>query len=75
MRSAWAIAPLSFFLGLPALSGSPAQAPGLALERAISLGKVTGRIDHLAIDLGRKRLFVSELGNTRLPSSISSQAE
>ena len=40
-----------------------ADEPGLALERTISLGKVSGRIDHLAIDLACKRLFVSELGN------------
>ena len=35
----------------------------MALERTISLGKVAGRIDHLAIDLAGKRLFVSELGD------------
>lgn len=33
------------------------------LEGKISLGAVTGRIDHLAIDLPRKRLLVAELGN------------
>lgn len=32
------------------------------LERTINLGKVAGRIDHLAVDLSHKRLFVSELG-------------
>lgn len=40
-----------------------AQAPALQLERTIPLPRVTGRIDHMAIDLGRKRLFVAELGN------------
>ena len=40
-----------------------ANEQGLALERKINLGKVSGRIDHMAIDLARKRLFVSELGN------------
>ena len=35
----------------------------LVLESKIALGKVTGRIDHLAIDLPRLRLFVAELGN------------
>jgi YVTN family beta-propeller protein len=36
----------------------------LALEAKIPLGKVVaGRIDHLAIDLPRQRLFVAELGN------------
>jgi hypothetical protein len=38
--------------------------PGpLALEAKIALGEVRGRIDHLAIDLGRQKLFVAELGN------------
>ena len=35
----------------------------LVLEAKIALGNVSGRIDHLAIDLGRQRLFVAELGN------------
>src|SRR5262249_55856084 len=43
-----------------------AQAPetsGLKLEAKIPLGNVSGRIDHMAIDLARQRLFVAELGN------------
>ena len=35
----------------------------LALQAKIPLGNVAGRIDHLAIDLPRQRLFVAELGN------------
>ncbi len=35
----------------------------LQLERAIPLPNVAGRIDHLAIDVARQRLFVAELGN------------
>src|SRR5260221_7087894 len=35
----------------------------LQLERKIPLGDVRGRIDHLAVDLKRRRLFVAELGN------------
>jgi DNA-binding beta-propeller fold protein YncE len=35
----------------------------LTIEAKIPLGKVEGRIDHFAIDLARKRLFVAELGN------------
>jgi DNA-binding beta-propeller fold protein YncE len=42
------------------------SAPPLALERKIPLGEVRGRIDHLAIDLARDRLFVAELGNSSL---------
>src|SRR6266567_1428447 len=33
------------------------------LERKIPLGEVRGRIDHLAVDLKRNRLFVAELEN------------
>src|SRR6185503_687729 len=33
------------------------------LETKIPLGDVRGRIDHLAADLNRNRLFVAELGN------------
>jgi DNA-binding beta-propeller fold protein YncE len=35
----------------------------LVLEAKVPLGDVRGRIDHLAVDLGRNRLFVAELGN------------
>ena len=35
----------------------------LQLETKISLGDVRGRIDHMAVDLKRQRLFVAELGN------------
>jgi DNA-binding beta-propeller fold protein YncE len=42
-----------------------AEAP-LVLEAKIPLGEVSGRIDHLAIDVKRQRLFVAELGNDTL---------
>jgi hypothetical protein len=40
-----------------------AQESPLVLESTISLDHVSGRIDHLAVDLARKHLFVAELGN------------
>ena len=45
-----------------------AQSPSLplVLETKIPLGEVSGRIDHLGIDLKRQRLFVAELGNNSL---------
>jgi hypothetical protein len=48
-----------------ALLALPARAaePPLVLERRIALHDVRGRIDHMAIDLARKRLLVAELGN------------
>jgi DNA-binding beta-propeller fold protein YncE len=46
----------------PAACQSAAHNP-LELEVKIPLGNVSGRIDHLAVDLKRQRLFVAELGN------------
>src|SRR5262249_49343648 len=43
-------------------SQADAQTP-LILETKIQLGDVRGRIDHMAIDLARRRLFVAELEN------------
>lgn len=42
-----------------------AQSPDtpLQLEARILLGNIRGRIDHMAVDLKRQRLFVAELGN------------
>jgi DNA-binding beta-propeller fold protein YncE len=40
--------------------------PPLILEAKIPLGQVSGRIDHLGIDLKRQRLLVAELGNDSL---------
>jgi DNA-binding beta-propeller fold protein YncE len=45
---------------------SSAAEPGsgpLVLEAKIPLGEVKGRIDHLAVDVAHRRLFVAELGN------------
>jgi DNA-binding beta-propeller fold protein YncE len=43
--------------------GQPATEMSLQLEAKIPLGNVAGRIDHMAIDLEKHRLFVAELGN------------
>ena len=48
-----------------AVTAQPAGTP-LALETKIPLGQVSGRIDHLGIDVRRQRLFVAELGNNSL---------
>jgi DNA-binding beta-propeller fold protein YncE len=39
------------------------EMPALKLEAKIPLGNVSGRIDHMAVDLTQQRLFVAELGN------------
>jgi DNA-binding beta-propeller fold protein YncE len=49
---------ISPFVGAEAAGQVP-----LAVESRIALGDVRGRIDHLAIDLERHRLYVAELGN------------
>lgn len=46
----------------PALTAEARQAP-LVLARTIALPGVAGRIDHLALDLARQRLFVAARGN------------
>jgi hypothetical protein len=51
----------------PAVAGQalaqPVEPTPLQLEAKIPLGEVRGRIDHMAVDLARQRLFVAELGN------------
>jgi hypothetical protein len=54
-------------------SGVVAGEPPLTVEAKIPLGAVQGRIDHLAVDLARRRLFVAELGNGSV-SAVDLQA-
>jgi DNA-binding beta-propeller fold protein YncE len=58
---------VALLTAFPCLAGNGGRAAEPAvppvLERTIALKGVSGRIDHLAVDLGRKRLFVAELGN------------
>src|SRR5262245_65848924 len=53
--TAWAVVPRPI--------AQTADSLPLQLEAKIALGEVAGRIDHLAVDLSRQRLFVAELGN------------
>jgi len=46
-----------------AACGEPNKTVPLVLDGTIALPETSGRIDHLSIDLKRKRLFVAELGN------------
>jgi DNA-binding beta-propeller fold protein YncE len=52
-------------IGSATVTAQTADAP-LVLETKIPLGQVSGRIDHLAIDAKRQRLFVAELDNNSL---------
>ena len=38
----------------------------MQVEAKIPLGDVRGRIDHLAVDIARRRIFIAELGNDSL---------
>lgn len=55
-----ALATTALTIGEPL--GAKAE-PLLQLEAQIPLGDVRGRIDHMAVDLARHRLFVAALGN------------
>jgi YVTN family beta-propeller protein len=52
-------------VAVAALMTTPAmaQAPALVPDGVVALPDTGGRIDHLAVDLTRKHLFVAELGN------------
>lgn len=65
MRTAAIPAAWFAMLGLGACSPEVAsgQPAPLVLEQAIQLPGVVGRIDHMALDRGRGRLFVAALGN------------
>jgi YVTN family beta-propeller protein len=56
----------SMMLACFAASAQSADNGPLQLEAKILLGDVRGRIDHMAVDLKRQRLFVAELGNDSL---------
>lgn len=49
-------------MGWTAMTPAAERGP-LVLETRIPLGDVKGRIDHLAVDVAHRRLFVAELGN------------
>jgi YVTN family beta-propeller protein len=66
MRSHIASAAIASALLLPGpyvTLAQPVEPRVLILETKIALGDVRGRIDHMAIDPVRNRLFVAELGN------------
>jgi DNA-binding beta-propeller fold protein YncE len=52
-----------YAIGLGAIAVAAHAAEPLRLVRTITLGKVEGRIDHMAVDADGHRLFVAALGN------------
>ena len=61
----WAILLAASLIWHTATTAQTASSP-ILLEAKIPLGDVSGRIDHLGIDLKRQRLLVAELGNNSL---------
>src|SRR3954452_21619001 len=57
---------LALLLLGPLIAKAQTAAVPLQLEAKIPLGSVSGRIDHLAIDLKRQWLSVAELGNNNV---------
>jgi hypothetical protein len=55
----WAVLAAIFFA--KNVAGEGAEVPPLQLDAKIPLGDVRGRIDHMAVDLARHRLFVAAL--------------
>src|SRR5215468_4838649 len=71
MKSFKCVTLLRLMMAILPLVAAPSQAQGpetplLNLEAKIALGEVKGRIDHLALDPMRNRLFVAELENNSL---------
>jgi hypothetical protein len=62
MRARNLLLALALVAPIPGLAQSVAT-PLFELEAKIPLGPISGRIDHLAVDLTRKLLFVAEFGN------------
>lgn len=51
------------------IAGTAAASPDvplLTLDAKIPLGEIRGRLDHLALDVSRQRLYIAELGNDSL---------
>ena len=62
-RAPSAFAAVVLAMSVWAMPSSGRADAGLTLVARIPLGAVSGRIDHLAIDSTRQRLFIAELGN------------
>jgi DNA-binding beta-propeller fold protein YncE len=57
---------LAIFVAKAVVAGERAESPALRLEAKIPLANIRGRIDHMAVDLARHRLFVAALGDGSL---------
>jgi DNA-binding beta-propeller fold protein YncE len=57
---------LAITFGMGEAASESVESQPLKLEAKILLGDVRGRIDHMAVDLKRQRLFIAELGNDSL---------
>jgi DNA-binding beta-propeller fold protein YncE len=64
--SAVVLAALAIIFLAEDAAGEGAEVPPLQLEAKIPLADIRGRIDHMAVDLVRHRLFVAALGSDSL---------
>ena len=64
VRTIVALLVLAFWVALPNAAEAADTSDALVLEKEIPLDRVSGRIDHLAVDLKRGHLAVAELGNS-----------
>ena len=64
--SAVLLAALAAIVLVKDAASESAEVPPLQLQAKVPLGDVRGRIDHMAIDLARRRLFAAALGNGSL---------
>jgi len=58
-----ALATVGILIGATRGAFAQSSEAALRIEAKIPLGEVRGRIDHMAADINRRRLFVAELGN------------
>lgn len=66
-RGAAVAASLALLIGSSVRGYATGNTPAaLTVEARISLGDIKGRLDHLAVDVARHRLYVAELGNDSL---------
>ncbi|MBI5394501.1 MAG: hypothetical protein HZA91_04310 [Verrucomicrobia bacterium] len=62
-RSQWLVSATGLLFVAALLTAAAEEPPPLRLAQTIALPHVEGRIDHLAVDVARQRLFVAALGN------------
>src|SRR5262249_52209738 len=71
----FALAAIGTLFGQRGSALAQSRDAALQIETKIPLGNVRGRIDHMAADVDRRRLFVAELGNNTVGVVDSGQSK